>query len=69
MCPPQSYCGKVSYLLHLKKSMVEKGTLLQLKNVLNCSAIPAGLSVNKKSTDDFPELVLIVIVAREIIDW
>ena len=56
-------------MLHLKKSMVEKGTLLQLKNVLNCSAIPAGLSVNKKSTDDFPELVLIVIVAREIIDW
>ena len=65
MCLPQSYCGKVSNLLHLKKSMMEKGTLLQLKNVLNRSAVPAGPSVNKKSTDDFPELVLIVTAARE----
>ena len=69
MCPPQSYCGKVSYLLHLKNSMMEKGTLLQLKNVLNRSAVPADPSVNKKSIEDFPELVLIVIAAIEMIDW
>ena len=48
---------------------MEKGTLLQLKNVLNRIAVPADPSVNKKSTEDFPELALIAIAAREIINW
>ena len=53
--------------LYSGKSGMEKGTLLQLKNFLNRSAVPSDPKKNMKSAEDFLELVLVahILVAGE----
>ena len=53
--------------LYSRKSGMEKGTLLQLKNFLNRSAVPSDPKKSMKSVEDFLELVLVahILVAGE----
>ena len=55
--------------LFTKKSISEKGTLYQLRNLLNRSAVPADLGDNMKASEDFLLVVLhahIVAAAKTI---
>ena len=57
--------------LFTKKSAAEKGTLYQLKNLLNRTAVPLDPSDNMKAAEDFLLVVLhshIVAAAKAILD-
>lgn len=53
--------------LYSNKSATDKGTLFQLKNVLNRTSVPNDPKDNMQSTEDFFELVLVshIIVAAD----
>lgn len=57
--------------LYNKRSGTDKGTLQQLKNLINQTAVPADPEKNVKSTEDFLNLVLvahIVVAAQELLE-